>query len=165
MRFKNDVCRFVYVVSGLMESRLTYPWKPLIAFVCSETGVPSLARSMRTVRSVMETSTPLLAPAVATAMRHASAVVRKQAALATLGLLRDAPLGMATCGIGSRGATEVRGFNSPYLTMRTLSMTPFRMCRLCRSSSCLRPVGGGRATASASSRQRHLGSCGVSCAR
>ena len=67
---------------------------------------------MHTVRSVMETSAPLLAPAVATSMRHASAVVRTQAALATLGLLRDTPLGMASCSIGSRGATEVRWFLS-----------------------------------------------------
>lgn len=79
---------------------------------CSITDVPSLARLMHTVRLVMETSAPLLAPAVATSMRHASAVVRTQAALATLGLLRDTPLGMASCSIGSRGATEVRWFLS-----------------------------------------------------
>ena len=93
------------------------------------------------MRVVMETSAPLLAPAVATSMRHASAVVRKQAALATLGLLRDAPLGMTSCATGSRGATEVRGFHTPHVTVRTLSMTAFRMCRVSRSSSCVRPVG------------------------
>ena len=56
----------------------------------------------------METSAPLLAPAVASSMRHSSAVVRKQAALAILCLVRDAPLGMATCATGGRGVTEVR---------------------------------------------------------
>ncbi|CAM9096876.1 unnamed protein product, partial [Laminaria digitata] len=65
--------------------------------------------------NLMETSAALLAPAVATSTLHASTVVRRQAALATLGLLRDAPLAMATCATGSRGATEENDFWAPCL--------------------------------------------------
>lgn len=67
--------------------------------------------TLRTPRTaVMEKSAPLLAPAVASVMRHDSAVVRKEAALAVHRLLGDAPLAMARCAMGNAVETQVRFF-------------------------------------------------------
>lgn len=61
----------------------------------------------------MENNVPLLAPAVAKAMRHESTVVRKEAARAAHCLLGDAPTAMARCATPTNGGkmeTEVCQF-------------------------------------------------------
>lgn len=53
----------------------------------------------------MDTSAPVLAPAVARAMAHDSAVVRKEAARGIHSLLGDAPSAMVGCAAGGKAIT------------------------------------------------------------